>query len=522
MTSLRLKTLSIAALMMLPACATVAQDPVTTRPPVPFTAEELDNLVAPVALYPDPLLAQLLIAATFQDQVVLAARHVRERGDRDIDNQPWDVSVRAVAHYPPVLNMLYEDEDWSTALGQAYATQSGDLMDAVQRLREMARQHGNLVSTDEQTVHVERERIVIVPANPRVIYVPTYDPGVIFFRPVIQLGVRTGFWSFGFGFPIGDWLVYDVDWYGRRIYYDGWYGGGWRHYARPYIVLRPVYVHPRYRVIHVGSVSGRIVNYFNLQRHRRIHQRVSWERYDRDWRPNDRARGPRDNNDRNGWDGRDRGPRNGPGDRDNRPGNRDRDNDRGPRNDPRGNDDNRRPGNPMGLGALPPADRAPRGSERDANDNGARGRNDDRGTPRGNDDSRATPRGSARPDARVVPSIRGSVKPQAVEPSRPPVIRGSVKPQSAEPSRSPIIRGGTVVTPRSKAEPRAQSRGSGDVRVAPSRPSVQAKSAPAARPTVRAQAPSKSVKSSGSSGSQGKGSSARSGSGSGKGKGGGG
>lgn len=497
MTNLRLKTLSIAALVMLPACASMAQNPPPVRAPVPFTAEELDNLVAPVALYPDPLLAQLLIAATFQDQVTLAARHVRERGNRDIDEQPWDVSVRAVAHYPPVLNLLYEDEDWSTALGQAYATQSGDLMDAVQRLREMAREHGNLVSSDEQTVSVERERIVIVPANPRVIYVPTYDPGVIFFRPVIQLGVRTGFWSFGIGFPIGDWLVYDVDWYGRRVYYDGWLGGGWRHYSRPYIVLRPVYVHPRYRVIHVGHVSGRIVNYFNLQRsYRRVHQRVSWERYDRDWRPNDRARGPRrDNDDRgSGWNNdRDRGPRTGPGDRN--PG-RDGNNDRGPRTDPRGNDDNRRTG--TGFGTLP-ADRAPRGSARAGDDN--------RGTSRGGDDNRTTPRGGDRRiESPVVPTVRGTMKPQAVEPTR----------------RAPVTRGGTVVAPRTKPEPRAQARGGNEVRTAPSRPSVQAKSPPAARPTVRAQAPAKSAKASGSSGSGGKGSAQRSGSGSGKGKGGGG
>ncbi|HEX9562777.1 MAG TPA: DUF3300 domain-containing protein [Gemmatimonadaceae bacterium] len=297
MQTLAFKAISIGALLLIPVHASRAQDPRAARAPIVFSSEELDNLVAPIALYPDALLAQILIAATYPEQVVIAARHVRERGTRGVDDEPWDLSVKAVAHYPPVLNMLSEDDDWSAALGQAYAGQSADVMDAVQRLREMAREQGNLVSTDEQTVIVENRRIVIVPAQPQVIYVPTYDPSVVFFRPVIHLGFRTGYWSFGIGFPIGDWLVYDFDWYGRRIYYDGWAGGGWRVLARPYIQLRPIYVHHRYRTIHVGNVYGRFVNFGNLdRRYRRVHDRVTWARHDRNWRgPNDRARtGDRD------------------------------------------------------------------------------------------------------------------------------------------------------------------------------------------------------------------------------------
>lgn len=299
----------------LPA-AVVAQDP---RDRVVYSQEELDNLVAPIALYPDALLAQILVAATFPEQVEVASRYVRERGSREIDDQNWDISVKAVAHYPPILNMLANQEDWATALGQAYAAQSGDLMDAVQRLREMARAQGNLVTTPEQNVTVERERIVIVPANPRVIYVPTYDPYVVYSRPVFGFGYHAAYFSFGIGFPIGSWLVYDVDWYGRRVYYDGWYGGGWRVHARPYIRLSPVYVHPRYRSIHINiNVFNRRVNYVNLdRRYRYVHRTASWERHDRDW-----GRNGGNDRDRGGWDDR-RGSRNGDGSGRDGPGGRD-------------------------------------------------------------------------------------------------------------------------------------------------------------------------------------------------------
>ncbi len=309
------RSLTAGAFLFLPACASVAQDPRGDRQTVTYTGEELDNLVAPVALYPDALLAQILVAATFPEQVEIASQYVRERGTRGIDDQGWDLSVKAVAHYPPVLNMLANDGDWSVALGQAYAAQSGDVMDAVQRMREMAREQGNLVSTPEHTVSYDRERIVIVPANPQVIYVPTYDPAIVYVRPVFGFGFHARYFSFGIGFPIGSWLVYDMDWYGRRVYYDGWYGGGWRTYARPYIHMTPVYVHPRYRVIHINvNIFSRHVNYVNLdRRHRYVRRTVSYERHDRDWRRyanrggrNDDTRGPGRPADRGGRDDNDR------------------------------------------------------------------------------------------------------------------------------------------------------------------------------------------------------------------------
>ena len=311
----------LGALVMFGCASLPAQDPDPVRN-VAYSEEELDNLVAPVALYPDALLAQILVAATFPDQVARASQYVRERGTRNIEDQGWDISVKAVAYYPPVLNMLARDEDWTVALGQAYAAQSGDVMDAVQRLREMAREQGNLVSTREHTVTEDRGRIIIVPANPQVIYVPTYDPAIVYVRPIFSFGFHTNYFSFGLGFPIGSWLVYEPDWwgyYGHRVYYHGWYGDGWRYYARRHFTVYPVYYRPRYSVVNVNiNIFSRRVNYITLdRRHRYVRRSVEFERhYSRD-RYADRDR------DREGWRDDDRrgpitrsGDRDGPRDRD--------------------------------------------------------------------------------------------------------------------------------------------------------------------------------------------------------------
>src|SRR5688572_31419718 len=196
--------------------------------------------------------------------------------------------------------MLARDEDWTVALGQSYASQSGDVMDAVQRLREMAREQGNLVSTREHTVTEDRGRIIIVPANPEVIYVPTYDPAIVYVRPIFSFGFRSGYFSFGLGFPIGSWLVYEPDWwglYGHRVYYHGWYGDGWRYYALRHFTVYPVYYRPRYSLVNINiNIYSRRVNYINLdRRHRYVRRSVEFERHYRGDRYADRDR------DRNAW-----------------------------------------------------------------------------------------------------------------------------------------------------------------------------------------------------------------------------
>jgi hypothetical protein len=297
-------------LLPLPAAAQPVPAAVYGTPgdlPPRYGDAQLDNLLGPVALYPDALLAQLLVAATFPDQLQEAAAHVRARGTANLDDQWWDVSVKAVAHYPSALNLLADRIDWTTTLGVAYANQSSDVMAAVQRLRRMADQQGNLVSTPQQQVVVERGSYVITPAQPRVIYVPVYDPVVVYTQPVFRAAVGNRFWSFGVGFPIGAWLSYDLDWGVRRVYYHGWnsawlgWGGGWRVRARPFIQVTNVYVSPRYRDVFVNvNVNHRVINYRNVDRWRGPH-RDSWFAPQYGGRGDDWDRG-------RGWDrGRDGG-----------------------------------------------------------------------------------------------------------------------------------------------------------------------------------------------------------------------
>jgi Protein of unknown function (DUF3300) len=250
-----------------------------------YSAEQLDNLLAPVALYPDPLLAQVLVAATFPDQVEDAAPWVRGHNPSDIDYQPWDVSIKAVAHYPTVLDMLDQRLDWTTALGQAYAYQSTDVMLAVQRLRNLAYSQGNLVTTPEQQVVVARGAIQIVPAQPRVIFVPAYDPGVIYARRVYRPGFGFGsYYTFGRGLVIGAWLNYDLDWGSRRVVYEGWEGhrDPWRERSRPYVRVTNVYVSNRYETVHVNrTVVNRHVDYHNVDRYNAVHHEVTYENHAR-------------------------------------------------------------------------------------------------------------------------------------------------------------------------------------------------------------------------------------------------
>ena len=251
----------------------------------PYAPEQLDNLLAPIALYPDPLLAQVLLAATFPDEIQDAAPWVRVHNPDSIDYQPWDVSVKAVAHYPTVLNMLNDRLDWTTALGQAYVYQSKDIMMSVQRLRSMAYSQGNLVPTPQQQVVVDRGGYIqIVPAQPRVIFVPAYDPGVIYVRRVYRPGFGfDGFFSFGTGFVIGSWLNHDMDWGTHRVVYNSWdERGGWRERSRPYVHITNVYVNNRYENVNVNrTVVDRHVDYENVQRYNSVHHDVTYENRER-------------------------------------------------------------------------------------------------------------------------------------------------------------------------------------------------------------------------------------------------
>jgi hypothetical protein len=152
-----------------------------------LSREELAQMLAPIALYPDPLLSQLLIASSYPFEVVEAERWTAKNpglGGDSLDNalmeKNWDVSVLSLCHYPKILNMMSENLNWTASLGDAFVNQEQDVMDAVQELRMKANNQGNLTSTGEQKVVAEGNSISIEPASPDYIYVPVYDPFVIY------------------------------------------------------------------------------------------------------------------------------------------------------------------------------------------------------------------------------------------------------------------------------------------------------------------------------------------------------
>ncbi|HTP66610.1 MAG TPA: DUF3300 domain-containing protein, partial [Geobacteraceae bacterium] len=239
----------LVSLMLAAGGTTYAQDELPESGGYLFTPEELDELLAPIALYPDPLIAQILPAATFVDQIDEAARYVNQYGPAGIENQPWDVSVMAVAHYPDILTMMDRKYDWTVSLGQAFINQEQDVMDAIQRLRAAAEAEGNLASTPQQEVYDEDGAIRIVPADPAMIYIPQYDPLVIYQEP----SPSYGFITFSIGLTIGAWLDRDCDWHGRRVFYHGWQGGGWVARTRPHIHDRKnIYINNRVAAINVN------------------------------------------------------------------------------------------------------------------------------------------------------------------------------------------------------------------------------------------------------------------------------
>ena len=154
-----------------------------------FSTEQLDALLAPIALYPDALLAQVLMASTYPLQVVEASRwrnelgHDNLQGDalaQALEQLPWDPSVKSLVPFPQVLAMLNTELDWMQQLGYAFATQQADVMSSVQRLRHQAQASGSLKTTDQQRVVEENDTIGIEPANPQVVYVPIYNPNVVY------------------------------------------------------------------------------------------------------------------------------------------------------------------------------------------------------------------------------------------------------------------------------------------------------------------------------------------------------
>jgi Protein of unknown function (DUF3300) len=254
----------------MPEAARAAQEVYAQVPP-----NDLDALVAPIALYPDALVAQILGASTYPDQVQAADTFVKSNynlsGDalyQAAEDQGWDPAVLALLQFPTVLDKLSQNLGWTSALGDVSANQQGDVMAAIQRMRAKAYAAGNLKSGEQIKVVQESPSVIVIqPANPQIVYVPTYNQTVVYGAPVVTPGYSAGtvaataMFSFGMGIAVGaminssscGWGYYGwrMNWTGRVVYCGGapyygnpyWWGGyypGFRPGYRP-----PYYPPPR-------------------------------------------------------------------------------------------------------------------------------------------------------------------------------------------------------------------------------------------------------------------------------------
>src|SRR5260370_12963683 len=160
--------------------------------PAKQSPQELQQLVAPIALYPDALVAQILAASTYPTEIVEADRwmqsHSNVEGEelaKEVDKQPWDPSVQALIQFPSVLENMDKNISWTSSLGDAYANQQQDVTDAVQAMRQQARKVGHLTSSEQEKVTTQGNTIDIDSANPEVGYVPAYDPWLVYGEPIV-------------------------------------------------------------------------------------------------------------------------------------------------------------------------------------------------------------------------------------------------------------------------------------------------------------------------------------------------
>jgi hypothetical protein len=205
--------------------------------------QELQQLVAPIALYPDALVAQVLAASTYPAEIVEADRwiesHSNVKGEelaKEVDKQSWDPSVKALTQFPSVLENMDKNLAWTSSLGDAYANQQQDVTDAVQAMRQQAHKAGHLNSNEQEKVSTQDNTIVIEPANPEMVYVPAYDPWLVYGEPIVAYpgwypvpgvflaGAGIGF---GIGFGVGffggfgwGWHHWGYDWHGRSVIYN--------------------------------------------------------------------------------------------------------------------------------------------------------------------------------------------------------------------------------------------------------------------------------------------------------------
>ena len=206
---------------------------------VKIPPDQLDSLVAPIALYPDPMLAQVLAASTYPLEIIQLQQWLSKNpGLKDkeladaVAKQPWDPSIQALAGLPEVVKRLADDIQWTTDLGNAFLAQQADVMDAVQRMRKKAQDKGNLKSTEQQVVEtkvVENKSVIVIEqANPQVVYVPSYDPVVVYGPPVYPYPPiyypPAGYYAAGLAISFGVGVMMGAFWSGGWCCGAGWGG----------------------------------------------------------------------------------------------------------------------------------------------------------------------------------------------------------------------------------------------------------------------------------------------------------
>ena len=232
--------LPLLASFSLKPMVTNAQDTTGAAPPPSAAAKrgaaELEKLVEPIALHPDPLIAIVLPASAYPLEVVQAARFVKDTNNiAKLDQQPWDDNVKAVARFPQMISKMDADLTWTTELGQAFVDQPEDVMNAIQSLRNKAQKAGTLKTSEQQVVVVTNviqektieQQVVVVtntivqiqPSNPQVIYVPTYPPTVYYPPPAYVYDPMTPLITFGMGMAVGAIIANNCDWNHGCVYH---------------------------------------------------------------------------------------------------------------------------------------------------------------------------------------------------------------------------------------------------------------------------------------------------------------